>query len=172
MKPKHIAIALLALPLSPAFADEVPPILKIINKKIDALKALQVGDYRLAWGNEDATINSIIAAAAAGTATNDLPTAIKSAVASAKQTRSHGQSCVISLAITNNGAYTSSRECTTEYATRSHMDTSIYPAMQAYLVGRLPHIDFAQNNGGYGFAAFYTPAGHMSEFIVFTNSTQ
>jgi hypothetical protein len=173
MKSRAVVATLLALSFSPAFAGEAPAILSIINKKINELKTLQVGDYRLAWGRPSSVIDSVIAeAAATNTTTSSLSAAIKSAVDSTKNTRGATQSCVITLVITNNGAYTSSRECTTDYVDRSYMDTYIYPAMSAYLVGRLPNIDFAQDSYGLGYAGFYTSAGKLSEFIVFSNATQ
>lgn len=173
MKSRAIVAALLTLSFSTAFAAETPAILSMISKKINELKTLQVGDYRLAWGTPSPAIDSIIAqAAAAGMATNDLPAAIKSAIDLAKNTRSAAQSCVIALAVGDDGAYVSSRECTTDYVDRSHMDTHVYPARSIYLVGRLPNIDFAQDNRGFGYAAFYTPAGKLSEFIIFSNAAQ
>lgn len=174
MKSKTIVAAVFALACSSAFADEISnaPFHELVAKKIDEIKNLRVGGYRQVWGRPDSTIDNIIAEAAQRAAANDLPTAISSAIDAAKgQTRGFGQSCVITLVVTNSGAYTSTRDCTTDYATRSQMDTIYYPSISAYLVGRLPNIDFAKDNAGMGYAAFYTPAGRVSEFIVFSNAT-
>lgn len=57
------------------------------------------------------------------------------------------------------------RTCTIDYATRSQMDSLYYPSISAYLVGRLPNIDFAQDNAGMGYAVFYTPAGVQTKVL-------
>lgn len=174
MKSKIIVAAIFALACSSVFADEISnaPFQELVAKKIDELKNLRVGGYHQVWGRPNSTIDNIISEAAQRAAVNDLPTAISSAINAAKgPTRGIGQSCVITLIVTNGGAYTSTRECTTDYATRSQMDTIYYPSIPAYLVGRLLNIDFAKDNAGTGYAAFYTPAGRVSEFIVFTNAT-
>lgn len=126
MKSRTIVAALLSLCFSTVFAEETSPILSIINKKMNELKTLEVGDYRLAWGRPSSAIDGVVAeAAAASMATNNLSAAIKSAIDSTRNTRSATRSCVVSLVVSNNGAYTSSRECTTDYVDRAYMDTHI-----------------------------------------------
>lgn len=175
MKIKPFVAVALALACSTALADATyhVPLLELVKNKIDGFKKLRVGEYRQVWGTQNSSIDEFIAAAARNASAEDPPTTLSEAINAGKgQTRGFGQSCVIYMVVANNGAYTSSRDCTTEYATRSYMDTVIYPSIGVYLVGRLPNIDFAQDNGGTGYAAFYTPAGHVSEFIVFSNATQ
>lgn len=176
MKTLHAAFAtafVLASTMAVADENSSTSVLEIITQKIDGIKKLQVGGYRQAWGKQDADIDNMIAqASASGAATSDLLTAIAAATSSARQTRGAPQSCVISLVVVNNGVYASTRDCTTQLSTKTQMNTEIYPSLSAYLVGRLPNIDFAQDNSGFGYATFYTPDGHVSEFIVFTNATR
>ncbi len=175
MKIKPFVAVAFALACTTALADVTyhVPFLELVKNKIDGLKKLRVGEYRQVWGTQDASIDGFIAAAARNASAGDPPVTLSEAINAAKsQTQGLGQSCVINIVVANNGAYTSSRDCTTEYATRSHMDTVIYPAIGAYLAGRRPNFDFVQENGGIGYATFYTPSGRVSEFIVFSNATQ
>lgn len=169
-------VAACAFLMSSAYADTVSnaPFKDLVVKQLEDLKQLKVGGYRLAWGAPDTVIEKYIAGATRPSTTTDIAGAVKNAQASRSSNSfaGYGQACVVTLVISNNGAYTSNRTCTTEYPTRAYMDTVLYPQLGIYLVGRLPNIDFAQDNAGYGYSSFYTPAGYVSEFIVFINSTQ
>lgn len=171
-----IFIVTSALLVASAYADTVSnaPFKDLVAKQVEDLKQLKVGDFHLAWGAPDAVIEKHIAGAARSSSTTGMLGAVKDAQANQPKNSAagYGQACVVALAISNNGTYTSNRTCTTEHPSKTYMDTVLYPKFGMYLVGRRPNIDFVQDNAGYGYAAFYTPAGYVSEFLVFVNSTQ